>query len=108
MGDSHPILSSLHLSFAFSGVPLREEGESAADRKFAPEARATLPQISARIVAAGRGGCQRVAGGGDGIMDLKMKFKTAPIERALRLGEMPESELHAILLRVGDWRVGET
>ena len=47
-------------------------------------------------------------GGGDGIVDLKMKFKIASIEQALRLDEMPESNVHAVLLKLDDWRVGET
>ena len=47
-------------------------------------------------------------GGGDGIMGLKMKFKTASIEQALRLDEMPESDVHAVLLRLADWRIGAT
>ena len=47
-------------------------------------------------------------GGGDGIMDLQMKFKTASTAQALRLDEMPEADVHAVLLRLADWRVGET
>ena len=47
-------------------------------------------------------------GGGDGIMGLELKFKTASTAQALRLNEMPESNVHAVLLRLADWRVGET
>ncbi len=47
-------------------------------------------------------------GGSDGIMDLKMKFKTGSTEQGLRLDEMPESNAHTVLLKLDDWRVGET